>query len=141
MNIVALIIQTRQWSCRRKHRRCDSTRVGPLSSKSRGSFTAVRQIMPQTNGIVDIRAAATIDVDKSSYHQLSQFEIAGDNPCSQQLSGNLPVSGHRVCRDFLEPSTKSGPKGSSAIAPRLLPTLVILPMVSMRQHVTLKRLC
>jgi hypothetical protein len=27
-----------------------------------------------------------IDVDKSAYHQLSQNEIGGDNPCSQQLS-------------------------------------------------------
>jgi len=26
------------------------------------------------------------DVDKSSYHHLSQPEIASDNPCSQQLS-------------------------------------------------------
>ena len=29
---------------------------------------------------------ARIDVEKSSSHQLSQIEIAGDNPCSQQLS-------------------------------------------------------
>jgi len=27
-----------------------------------------------------------LDVEKSSYHHLSQSEIAGDNPCSQHLS-------------------------------------------------------
>jgi hypothetical protein len=29
---------------------------------------------------------AQIDVAKSAYHQLSQFEIRGDNPCYQHLS-------------------------------------------------------
>jgi hypothetical protein len=32
------------------------------------------------------------DVDKSSSHQLSQNEIAGDNPCSRQLSGSRQSS-------------------------------------------------
>jgi hypothetical protein len=27
-----------------------------------------------------------INVEKSAYHQLSQFEIGGDNPCYQHLS-------------------------------------------------------
>ena len=39
-----------------------------------------------------------IDVDKSSYHQLSQSEIASDNPCSQQLSGSVRFLDDRVDR-------------------------------------------
>ena len=40
------------------------------------------------NGLVQI------DVDKSSSHQLSQPEIASDNPCSRHLSGDFRF----ICR-------------------------------------------
>jgi hypothetical protein len=39
----------------------------------------------QTTG-VDMPGGLRIDVDKSSYHQLSQSEIDGDSPCYQHLS-------------------------------------------------------
>jgi len=35
-----------------------------------------------------LTSTSWIDVEKSAYHQLSQIEIASDNPCSQQLSGD-----------------------------------------------------
>jgi hypothetical protein len=41
---------------------------------------------------------ARIDVEKSFSHQLSQNEIASDNPCYQHLSGNILVSDYRVYR-------------------------------------------
>ena len=34
-----------------------------------------------------VRFQVAIDVEKSSSHHLSQIEIDGDNPCSQQLTG------------------------------------------------------
>ena len=43
---------------------------------------------------------ARIAVDKSSSQHLSQTEIAGDNPCSQQFFRNAPVSDYRVNQDF-----------------------------------------
>jgi len=44
-----------------------------------------------------------VDVDKSSSHQLSQNEIASDNPCSQQLSGEtLSVSEKRVNQGLIQ---------------------------------------
>jgi hypothetical protein len=41
-----------------------------------------------------------ITVDKSAYHHLSQNEIAGDNPCSRQLSGIGSVFGECVNQEF-----------------------------------------
>jgi hypothetical protein len=42
------------------------------------------------------------DVDKSSSHQLSQDEIAGDNPCSRHLSGKYDAKrgNHFLQADF-----------------------------------------
>ena len=41
-------------------------------------------------------ADAQIDVEKSASHQLSQSEIASDNPCSQQLSASVLAGLHRM---------------------------------------------
>jgi hypothetical protein len=41
----------------------------------------------------DSLTISRIDVEKSSSHHLSQFEIGGDNPCSRHLSGIVPVDG------------------------------------------------
>src|ERR1700735_3500395 len=50
-------------------------------------------------------------------HQLSQFEIGGDNPCSQQLSGKtLSVSEERV-NEGLEQSARSIPLGAIPLLP------------------------
>jgi len=43
---------------------------------------------------------ARIDVEKSFSHQLSQNEIASDNPCYQHLSGNILVSGLGVNQEL-----------------------------------------
>jgi hypothetical protein len=37
-----------------------------------------------------------INVDKSASHHLSQFEIGGDNPCSQQLSKKCALRTHQA---------------------------------------------
>jgi hypothetical protein len=42
----------------------------------------------------------SIDVDKSSYHHVSQNEIAGDKPCSRHLSGNSAVFDYGVNQDL-----------------------------------------
>jgi hypothetical protein len=42
-------------------------------------------------------ALIRMDVDKSASHHQSHTEIAGDNPCSQHLSGNgVPVRLPRI---------------------------------------------
>ena len=43
-----------------------------------------------------------IDVEKSASHHQSHHEIAGDNPCSQHLSGNTLVSDYGVNQELAD---------------------------------------
>jgi hypothetical protein len=50
---------------------------------------------------------ARIDVEKSSSHQLSQIEIASDNPCAQHLSGNANHGGVEAPPFHLQQAAKT----------------------------------
>jgi hypothetical protein len=49
-----------------------------------------KEIKPELNTLDE--ADFVRDVDKSAYHQLSQFEIDGDNPCSSHLRARRAAS-------------------------------------------------
>src|SRR5580704_10888528 len=53
----------------------------PSPNRSAPQWSATRKVP-----LVDFWRKSWVDVAKSSSHHLSQTEIDGDNPCSQQLS-------------------------------------------------------
>jgi hypothetical protein len=65
-----------------------------------------------------------MDVDKSSSHHLFRFEIAGDKPCSQQLSGMCTVLRYQA--DYFRERRDQGTiaKGPSGLRSRFAEQLL-----------------
>jgi hypothetical protein len=57
----------------------------PILKEAKAEYAKLRQRL-KVDGWFE---PSWIDVDKSAYHQLSHTEIAGDNPCSRDLSESL----------------------------------------------------